>query len=77
MYAPSEICFSPDGKYLASSSGDQIIMIYNIKKLSEKPTIISENSRFGAGALAFSRDGSVLATSCTGDCVRIWDTKNF
>ncbi len=66
-----ELEFSPDGKWLASGSGNYI-RIWNMAKIGAGPALIleSESELFD---LAFSPDGKKLTSGHVDGAVRIWE----
>ena len=66
--------FSPDGKWLASSSGNEKIYLWDVETGTLKHTLIA-----GAGrvcALAISPDSKTLVTSNDSDLTLLWDAAN-
>lgn len=79
------VAFSPDGKTIASGSEDTKIIIWNleIEKLEHGINIKVSDSRFiekhtrSVRAVAFSPDGSKLASGGDNKTIYIWDVKNL
>lgn len=65
------LCFSPDGKLLASASADQTIRIWDVK-LGEC-TAVLEGHESSVTCLDFSHDGAFLVSGSMDETVRIWD----
>jgi WD40 repeat protein len=69
--AVNNVAFSPDGKYLASASGDRTVKLWDATTSREIRTHRGHTSR--VGALAFSRDGRYLASGSQDYTIRLWD----
>ena len=71
------LAFHPSEQILASGSGDGIVRLYNAENGTEAGMLPGHSG--GAGAIAFSRDGKLLAVASLGDGktvqgeVRFWD----
>ncbi|PAV23013.1 WD40 domain containing protein [Pyrrhoderma noxium] len=67
----TSVVFSPDGKHVASCSGDDLIRIWNVnrRKLSVSPLAGHEDS---VNAVAYSPDGKRLVSGSRDKTVRIW-----
>jgi WD40 repeat protein/serine/threonine protein kinase len=64
------VTFSPDGKQLASASGDGTVRVWdaatgNVRRILHHP--------IGVRSVAFSPDGVWLASACGDGLVRLWD----
>ncbi|KAL7073252.1 hypothetical protein ACQ4LE_007115 [Meloidogyne hapla] len=72
--------WSPDGKYLASCSLDNSIIIWNAHKLPEKLTTLKQSggghSR-GVKGLAWDPVGRFLATQAEDNTLKIWQTDSW
>ncbi len=68
-----DVNYSPDNSQIASSSFDGTIRIWNAKKLSENPVIITEHESW-VFAIAFSPDGKTLVSSSEKGEIYYWAT---
>lgn len=65
------VAYSPDGQWLASGSWDQTVRLWDAR--TGEPCAVLPHPAV-VWALAFSADGSSLATACHGDDqLRLWD----
>ncbi|MCA9687789.1 MAG: hypothetical protein KC457_36860, partial [Myxococcales bacterium] len=67
---PSAVVYSPDGKVIATSSWD-LLQLWHADTGRPRATL----ERTGTLALAFSADGSTLATAATGNTVQLWSVR--
>ena len=65
------VCFSPDGRRLASASGDNTVRIWDADTGQEVRTLKGHTS--DVRSVCFSPDGRRLASASHDNTVRIWD----
>jgi len=68
------VAFSPDGKYLASGSGDTTVRFWDVN--TETPHFTCKGHRHWILAIAWSPDGKKLASGCKNAEIRIWNPEN-
>lgn len=64
------VAFSPDGKMLASASGDKTV-IWDVQAVTPKQILVGDESY----SVAFSPDSKTLATGGRDNVVKLWDIK--
>ncbi len=69
----SSVAFSPDGKYLASGSGDKSVKIWDVGTGREIRTLRLEQPVFGHNSVKFSPEGRYLASAEADGFIRLWD----
>lgn len=65
------VAFSPDGKTLASASGDKTVRLWDVASGRALATLTAHQSP--VEAVAFSPDGKTLATGSNDKTIRLWD----
>ncbi|KAG0002011.1 general transcription repressor [Entomortierella chlamydospora] len=68
------VCFSPDGKYLATGAEDKQIRIWEIGR--KKIRMILKGHEQDIYSLDFSRDGRIIVSGSGDQTARIWDMEN-
>ncbi|MCT7984068.1 WD40 repeat domain-containing protein [Laspinema sp. A4] len=69
----NSIVFSPDGKTLASSSGDKTIKLWNVETGEEIHTLAGHQDK--VWSIAFSPDGKTLASSSYDKTIKLWNVE--
>src|SRR5204862_67572 len=65
------VAFSPDGKTLASASGDKTVKLWDAGSGAVLQTLKGHTS--SVHAVAFSPDGKTLASASYDETVKLWD----
>jgi eukaryotic-like serine/threonine-protein kinase len=72
--AAIKVCFTPDGRSLASTDGKNLVQLWDLTTGGEQASLKGHSHR--VTALAFSPDGQTLATADEGKSVKLWDVAN-
>jgi WD40 repeat protein/tetratricopeptide (TPR) repeat protein len=67
------VCFSPDGRRLASASHDKTVKVWDVKSGQEVRTLKGHTSQVLSAC--FSPDGRRLATASDDQTVKVWDAQ--
>ncbi len=68
------VAFSPDGKFLASSSSDRMVKLWDLETGQE--TVTLQGHQADVWALAFSPDGGTVVSGGNDRSIRLWDVAN-
>ena len=67
------VCFSPDGKRLASASGDQTVKVWDAETGKEMHTLKGHTNR--VNSVCFSPDGKQIVSASDDQTVKVWDAE--
>lgn len=68
------VCFSPDGKYLATGAEDKLIRVWDIQTRQIRNTF--QGHEQDIYSLDFARDGRTIASGSGDRTVRLWDIES-
>jgi WD40 repeat protein len=74
-YCVSSIAFSPDGKYLASGSRDNLVKLWSVESQREVTTL--QGHSYCISSVAFSPDGKYLASGSQDSTIKLWNMENY
>jgi WD domain, G-beta repeat len=66
----------PDGRYLASCSGDSTVQVWDWTT-GEEPRVLEPGHAGRVLSVAFSRDGELLASGSADRIVKVWDARTW
>ncbi|OMJ82042.1 hypothetical protein SteCoe_17369 [Stentor coeruleus] len=70
-YLVTSVSFSPDGKFLASGSGDNLIKIWSLAENKEESTLSGHSGE--VFCISYSPDGRYLASGSGDGQIKIWN----
>src|SRR5262249_4170234 len=68
------LAFSPDGKLIASSNGQQVIRLWDVSnKTANRPLNTFVGHKGKVASIAFAPDGRLLASASDDGAIHVWD----
>ena len=68
-----DVCFSPDGRYLASGAGDSTLRLWDLS--TETPLHVCEGHKDHVLFVAFSPDSKIVASGGLDKVIYLWDSE--
>ncbi len=69
------ICYSPDGKTIASCSDDKTIKLWNTENYKETTTLYGHHDT--VWGVCYSPDGKTIASCSADKTIKLWSSENF
>jgi WD40 repeat protein/tRNA A-37 threonylcarbamoyl transferase component Bud32 len=69
------LAFHPDGRYLASTCGDQLVKVWDVETGKEALRVKSDTGWALADAVVYAPNGKLLASAHIGEGVIVWNAK--